>query len=54
MGAACAYFPMKEGLLVAVLERGVVGGTLWIAADDEEMREVRRKYELYRSAGAGV
>ena len=26
-------------------------GTLWIASDDEEMAEVRRKYEVYRSAG---
>jgi glycine/D-amino acid oxidase-like deaminating enzyme len=98
VGAACAYFLMKEGLRVAVLERGVVGGgataaamghlvamddspaqlaltklslqlwkeleeqlpasaeyqqtgTLWIASDDEEMAEVRRKYELYRSVG---
>jgi glycine/D-amino acid oxidase-like deaminating enzyme len=89
---------MKEGLRVAVLERGTVGGgataaamghlvamddspaqlaltklslqlwkellpelpaateyqqtgTLWIASDDEEMAEVRRKYEVYRSVG---
>jgi glycine/D-amino acid oxidase-like deaminating enzyme len=26
-------------------------GTLWIAADEEEMGEVRRKYEMYRSVG---
>jgi glycine/D-amino acid oxidase-like deaminating enzyme len=26
-------------------------GTLWIASGDEEMAEVRRKYEVYRSAG---
>ena len=26
-------------------------GTLWIASDAEEMVEVRRKYEVYRSAG---
>jgi glycine/D-amino acid oxidase-like deaminating enzyme len=98
VGAACAYFLMKEGLRVAVLDRGTVGGgatgaamghlvamndspaqlaltklslelwrelndqlpasaeyrqpgTLWIASDDEEMAEVRRKDELYRSAG---
>jgi glycine/D-amino acid oxidase-like deaminating enzyme len=98
VGAACAYFLMKEGLRVAVLERGTVGGgataaamghlvamddspaqlaltklslqlwkeveeqlpasaeyqqtgTLWIASDDEEMAEVRRKYEVYRSVG---
>jgi glycine/D-amino acid oxidase-like deaminating enzyme len=98
VGAACAYFLMKEGLRVAVLDQGTVGGgatgaamghlvamndspaqlaltklslelwrelkdqlpasaeyrqpgTLWIASDDEEMAEVRRKYELYRSAG---
>jgi glycine/D-amino acid oxidase-like deaminating enzyme len=98
VGAACAYFLMKEGLRVAVLERGIVGGgataaamghlvamddspaqlaltklslqlwkelqdqlpasmeyqqtgTLWIAADDEEMAEVRRKCEVYRSVG---
>jgi glycine/D-amino acid oxidase-like deaminating enzyme len=98
VGAACAYFLMKEGLRVAVLERGIVGGgataaamghlvamddspaqlaltklslqlwkeledqlpasaeyrqtgTLWIASDDEEMLEVRRKYEVYRSVG---
>jgi len=98
VGAACAYFLMKEGLRVAVLERGTVGGgatgaamghlvamddspaqlaltklslqlwkeleeqlpasaeyrqpgTLWIASDDEEMTEVRRKYEVYRSVG---
>jgi glycine/D-amino acid oxidase-like deaminating enzyme len=98
VGAACAYFLMKEGLRVAVLERGVVAdgatgaamghlvamddspaqlaltklslqlwkelvpelppsaeykqaGTLWIASDDEEMAEVRRKYEVYRSVG---
>jgi D-hydroxyproline dehydrogenase subunit beta len=96
VGAACAYFLMKEGLRVAVLEKGIVGGgataagmghlvamddspaqlaltklsldlwrglrdelpasteyqqtgTLWIASDEEEMVEVRRKYELYRS-----
>jgi glycine/D-amino acid oxidase-like deaminating enzyme len=89
---------MKEGLRVAVLERGMVGGgataaamghlvamddspaqlaltklslqlwkeledqlpasaeyrqpgTLWIANNEEEMTEVRRKYEVYRSAG---
>jgi len=98
VGAACAHFLMKEGLRVAVLERGIVGGgataaamghlvamddspaqlaltklslqlwkellpelpasteyqqtgTLWIASDDEEMAEVRRKYEVYRSVG---
>jgi glycine/D-amino acid oxidase-like deaminating enzyme len=98
VGAACAHFLMKEGLRVAVLERGIVGGgataaamghlvamddspaqlaltrfslqlwkeledqlpasaeyrqpgTLWIASDDEEMTEVRRKCEVYRSAG---
>ena len=98
VGAACAHFLMKEGLRVAVLERGIVGGgataaamghlvamddspaqlaltrlslqlwkeledqlpasaeyrqpgTLWIASDDEEMAEVRRKYDVYRSAG---
>jgi glycine/D-amino acid oxidase-like deaminating enzyme len=98
VGAACAYFLMREGLRVAVLERGIVGGgataaamghlvamddspaqlaltklslqlwkelkdqlpatteyrqtgTLWIASDDEEMAEVRRKYEVYRSVG---
>jgi glycine/D-amino acid oxidase-like deaminating enzyme len=98
VGAACAYFLMKEGLRIAVLERGIVGGgatgaamghlvamddspaqlaltklslqlwkeleeqlpasaeyqqigTLWIASDDEEMAEVRRKYEAYRSVG---
>jgi glycine/D-amino acid oxidase-like deaminating enzyme len=98
VGAACAYFLMREGFRVAVLERGIVGGgataagmghlvamddspaqlaltklslqlwgelqeelprsaeyqrtgTLWIASDEEEMMEVRRKYELYRSVG---
>jgi glycine/D-amino acid oxidase-like deaminating enzyme len=98
VGAACAYFLGREGLRVAVLEKGIVGGgataagmghlvamddspaqlaltklslelwselqgwlpasveyrqtgTLWIAADDEEMGEVRRKYELYRAEG---
>ena len=98
VGAACAYFLMKEGLSVAVFEKGIVGGgataagmghlvamddspaqlaltklslelwrelrdqlpasteyqqtgTLWIATDEEEMVEVRRKYELYRSVG---
>ena len=98
VGAACAYFLMKEGFQVAVLERGTVAGgatgaamghlvamddspaqlaltkfslqlwteleeqlpasaeyrqpgTLWIASDDEEMAEVRRKYEVYRSVG---
>jgi D-hydroxyproline dehydrogenase subunit beta len=98
VGAACAYFLMREGFRVAVLERGIVGGgataagmghlvamddspaqlaltklslqlwgelqeelprsaeyqrtgTLWIASDEEEMVEVRRKYELYSSAG---
>ena len=98
VGAACAHFLMKEGLRIAVLERGNVGGgataaamghlvamddspaqlaltrfslqlwkeledqlpasaeyrqpgTLWIASDDEEMTEVRRKCEVYRSAG---
>jgi len=98
VGAACAYFLMKEGLRVVVLEKGVVGGgatgaamghlvamdnspaqlaltklslqlwrdvseelpssaeyrqtgTLWIASDEEEMEEVRRKHELYTSVG---
>jgi glycine/D-amino acid oxidase-like deaminating enzyme len=98
VGAACAYFLMREGLRVAVLEGGTVGGgatsaamghlvamddspaqlaltklslqlwkeleeelpasveyrqagTLWIASDDEEMAEVRRKYEVYSSVG---
>jgi D-hydroxyproline dehydrogenase subunit beta len=98
VGAACAYFLMREGLRVAVLERGIVGGgataaamghlvamddspaqlaltklslqlwkelkeqlpasaeyrqpgTLWIASDEEEMAEVRRKYEVYRTVG---
>jgi glycine/D-amino acid oxidase-like deaminating enzyme len=98
VGAACAHFMMKEGLRVAVLERGIVGGgataaamghlvamddspaqlaltklslqlwkeleeqlppsaeyrqpgTLWIASDDEEMAEVRRKHEVYCSVG---
>jgi glycine/D-amino acid oxidase-like deaminating enzyme len=98
VGAACAYFLAREGLRVAVLEKGIVGGgataagmghlvamddspaqlaltklsldlwkelrdelppsteyqqtgTLWIASDEEEMVEVRRKYELYRSVG---
>ena len=98
VGAACAHYLMEEGLRVAVLERGSVGGgatgaamghlvamddspaqlaltklslqlwknledqlpasveyrqpgTLWIASDDEEMAEVRRKHEVYRSAG---
>lgn len=98
MGAACAYFLMREGLRVAVLEKGIVGGgataagmghlvamddspaqlaltklslqlwrelleelpssaeyqqtgTLWIASDEEEMAEVRRKYGLYSSVG---
>jgi glycine/D-amino acid oxidase-like deaminating enzyme len=98
VGAACAYFLMREGLRVAVLEGGTVGGgatsaamghlvamddspaqlaltklslqlwkeleeelpasveyrqagTLWIANDDEEMAEVRRKYEVYSSVG---
>lgn len=26
-------------------------GTIWVAADEAEMQEVRRKYELYRSSG---
>jgi glycine/D-amino acid oxidase-like deaminating enzyme len=98
VGAACAYFLMREGLRVAVLEKGIVGGgataagmghlvamddspaqlaltklslqlwkalqndlppsaeyrqtgTLWVASDEEEMEEVRRKYALYRSVG---
>jgi glycine/D-amino acid oxidase-like deaminating enzyme len=98
VGAACAYFLMREGLRVAVVERGIVGGgataramghlvamddspaqlaltklslelwkelrdqlpasaeyrqtgTLWLASDDEEMAEVLRKYEVYRSVG---
>ena len=98
VGAACAYFLMQEGLRVAVLEKGIVGGgataagmghlvamddspaqlaltklslelwrelreelpssteyqqtgTLWIAGDEEEMVEVKRKDELYRSVG---
>ncbi len=98
VGAACAYFLTREGLRVAVLEKGTAGGgataaamghlvamddspaqfaltklslrlwkelqdelpasteyrqtgTLWIANDDGEMAEVRRKYELYSSAG---
>jgi D-hydroxyproline dehydrogenase subunit beta len=98
VGAACAYFLAVEGLRVAVVEKGIVGGgataagmghlvvmddspaqlaltklslelwkelkgelpasveyrqtgTLWIATDDEEMAEVRRKYALYRREG---
>jgi D-hydroxyproline dehydrogenase subunit beta len=98
VGAACAYFLMRERLRVAVLEKGIVGGgataagmghlvamddspaqlaltklslelwrelreelpssteyqqtgTLWIAGDEEEMVEVKRKDELYRSVG---
>jgi D-hydroxyproline dehydrogenase subunit beta len=98
VGAACAYFLVREGLRVAVLEKGTAGGgataaamghlvamddssaqfaltklslqlwkelqpelptsteyrqtgTLWIANDEGEMAEVRRKYELYSSAG---
>ncbi len=98
VGAACAYFLTREGLRVAVLEKGIVGGgataagmghlvamddspaqlaltklslqlwrglleelpasaeyretgTLWIATDEEEMAEVRRKYGLYNSMG---
>jgi len=98
VGAACAYFLIKEGLRVVVLEKGIVGGgataagmghlvvmddspaqlaltklslqiwrelqgelpssaeyqrtgTLWVASDDEEMVEVRRKFELYSSVG---
>jgi len=98
VGAACAHFLVREGLRVAVLEKGIVGGgataagmghlvvmddspaqlaltklslqlwkelqyelpasteylqtgTLWIAVDEEEMAEVRRKYGLYNAAG---
>ena len=98
VGAACAYFLAAEGLRVAVVEKGIVGGgataagmghlvvmddspaqlaltklslelwrelrgelpasveyrqtgTLWIATDEEEMAEVRRKYALYRGLG---
>lgn len=98
VGAACAHFLVREGLRVAVLEKGVVGGgataaamghlvamddspaqlaltklslqlwkevlhelpasaeyrqpgTLWIADSEAEMAEVRRKYEVYSSAG---
>jgi D-hydroxyproline dehydrogenase subunit beta len=98
VGAACAHFLVREGLRVAVLEKGVVGGgataaamghlvamddspaqlaltklslqlwkevlhelpasaeyrqpgTLWIADSEAEMTEVRRKYEVYSSAG---
>jgi glycine/D-amino acid oxidase-like deaminating enzyme len=98
VGAACAHFLMREGLRVAVLEKGLVGsgataaamghlvvmddspaqfaltklslrlwkelqqelpasaeyrqpGTLWIANSEAEMAEVRRKYEIYSSAG---
>jgi D-hydroxyproline dehydrogenase subunit beta len=98
VGAACAYFLTREGLRVAVLEKGTAGGgataaamghlvamddspaqfaltklslqlwkelqhelpasteyrqtgTLWIANDEGEIAEVRRKYELYSSAG---
>ncbi len=29
-------------------------GTLWIAADDEEMREVRRKFDYYRERGVNA
>jgi glycine/D-amino acid oxidase-like deaminating enzyme len=100
VGAACAHYLTKEGLRVAVVERGSVGGgatgaamghlvamddspaqlaltkmslqlwkelkdelpasveyrqpgTLWIASDDEEMAEVRRKHGVYRSVGLG-
>ena len=29
-------------------------GTIWVAADDEEMREVERKYEFYSTRGVAV
>ena len=32
VGAACAHFLMKEGLRVAVLEQGIVGGGATAAA----------------------
>src|SRR5215468_6538108 len=101
VGAACAYECAKEGLRVAVLDKGMIGGgttaagmghivvmddseaqfalthfsrtlwqqlaqqlpadveydpcgTLWLAADEEEMTEVHRKQKYYSERGVHV
>ena len=101
VGAACAAECAREGLSVAIVEAGIIGGgataagmghlvvmddseaqfaltrysqqlwdeiseelprevehdacgTIWIAADDEEMDEARRKEKFYSARGVGV
>lgn len=101
VGAACAFELAKEGMRVAVVDRGPIGagatgasmghivvmddseaqfaltrysqilweeiypelpadveyercGTIWVAADDEEMAEVRRKYAYYQERAVDV
>ena len=101
VGAACAVECVREGLSVAIVEAGIVGGgataagmghlvvmddseaqfaltrysqqlwnelsaelprevehdacgTIWVAADDEEMAEVMRKQKFYSERGVGV
>jgi glycine/D-amino acid oxidase-like deaminating enzyme len=101
VGAACAVECVREGLSVAIVEAGIVGGgataagmghlvvmddseaqfaltrysqqlwnelsaelprevehdacgTIWVAADDEEMAEVLRKQKFYSERGVGV
>ena len=101
VGAACAVECVHEGLSVAIVEAGIVGGgataagmghlvvmddseaqfaltrysqqlwnelsaelprevehdacgTIWVAADDEEMAEVSRKQKFYSERGVGV
>ena len=101
VGSACAAECAREGLTVAIVEAGIIGGgataagmghlvvmddseaqfaltrysqqlwdqmsedlplevehdacgTIWIAADDEEMDEARRKERFYRERGVPV
>jgi glycine/D-amino acid oxidase-like deaminating enzyme len=56
VGAACAYFLMKEGLRVAVLERGVVAGGATgaamghlVAMDDSPAQLALTKFSLQLS-----
>ncbi len=101
VGAACAYEAAREGMAVAIIDRGIVGGgataagmghivvmddsdaqfdltrysqvlwqelapelpadveyepsgTIWVAADEEEIEEVNRKQIVYRARGVTV
>ena len=101
VGAACAFEAAREGMTVAIIDRGIIGGgataagmghlvvmddsdaqfalthysqilwqqlapelpaeveydacgTIWVAADEEELEEVNRKQSVYRARGVTV